>query len=65
MKCLEDMDFNVVQLTFYNVDFTTFDAVEFDAAILSLSKGSKTPFLFFDSNQRFLDWQANVSKTFF
>ncbi len=32
---------------------------------LSLSKGSKIPFLFFDSNQRFLDWQANVSKTFF
>ena len=65
MKCFEDLDFTVVQLTFDDVDFTTFDAVEFDAAILSFSKGSKIPFLFFDSNQRFLDWQANVSKTFF
>jgi hypothetical protein len=49
MKCFEDLDFTVVQLTFDDVDFTTFDAVEFDAAILfSLSlKGLKNPLSLF------------------
>jgi hypothetical protein len=65
MKCFEDLDFTFVKLTFDDVDFPTFDAVEFDAAILSLSKGSKIAFLFFDSNQSFWTGRQMCQRLFF
>jgi hypothetical protein len=66
MKCFEDLDFTVVKLTFDDVDFPTFDAVKFDAAILSLSqRAQKSPFSFLIPIKDFWTGRQMCQRLFF